>query len=336
MERITIVGMGLIGTSLGMALKNGGTRAQIVGFDIERGVASKAKKRGGLDIVASNLEEAVEGARLVVLATPIPVMKELLSFLSTRLADGCVVTDVGGTKANVIQWADELLPSNVNFVGGHPMAGSERSGPEAGSEALFRGVLYPICPSTKAHPDATKTVADMVEAIGAKPYFMDPYEHDTYVAGVSHLPFLLSVSLVATTSKSPSWREMHKVAASGYRDISRLASGDPLMHLGVCETNRDNIVHWLDECIKQLYETRNMIKSGEMAKVHQLLVNAQDARARWVAGVEPGAAPMVEVSAKDVMNNMFVGNYVGKKVGSLRSDQQDQTHSQQKTKDQKR
>lgn len=315
MDRIAIIGTGLIGTSFGLALKKAGLKVELVGFDSERGVADKAKKRGALDKAVGNLSEAVRGARVVILATPVPAMRELLEFIASELDEGAVVTDTGSTKASVLEWADELLPPSVSFVGGHPMAGSEQSGPGAANENLFRGAVYLVCPSKRAHADAARTVSNLAETIGATPHFIDAVEHDSYVAAVSHLPMLLSVALVATTSQSPSWRDMYKLAASGYRDLSRLAAGDPVMHLGICATNHENLVHWLDETIKQLYEMRTLLKEGDTTKLEALFYAARDARARWVGGVPPasdGTVPMPKPS--EVISSFLWGDALTKRL----------------------
>lgn len=332
MDRITIVGTGVIGTSLGMALKKSGIRAEIAGFDIQRGVAERAKKRGGLDHAVNNLVQALEGAKLVVLATPMTAMRDLLEFMGPVLSEGTVVTDVGGTKAAVLGWAEELLPRHLSFVGGHPLVAPEQSAPEAASETLFKGALYPLCPARNAHRDATRTVFDMVEAVGAKPYFMDPVEHDSYAAAVDHLPAVLSVSLMTSAGSSPAWREMHKMASAPFRDVSRLASADPATSLGLLETNRDNVVYWIDETIKHLYKTRTSLLEGDTAALQKLLAQANDARARWMAGVAPVEEKRVEVpTGSQAMTQLFLGDFVSKQVqGGLRKDAKDKDKGRRK------
>jgi prephenate dehydrogenase len=334
-ERITIVGTGAIGTSLGMALKKAKVGAELAGFDIQRGRAERAKKRGGLDVAVNNLEKALEGAKLVVLATPVAAMRELLEFMGPILADGAVVTDTGGTKAAVLEWADKSLPPHVNFVGGHPLVTTERSGPEGASETLFQGALYPICPAKNAHRDATRTVFEMVEGVGAKPYFMDAPEHDTYAAAVDHLPMVLSVNLMASASNSPAWREMHKMASAPFRNASGLASGDPATNLGLLETNRENLVYWIDETIKRLYQTRTSLLEGDTKKLQDMLAYAYDARARWIADVAPASENKVEMpTAGQFMSQVFLGDMITKQVqGGLRKEPKDKDKNKDKDKD---
>ena len=203
MDKITIIGTGLIGTSLGMALKKAQVKAEIVGSDRDRGVANRAQKMGGADSTEPNPLRAVRDARIVVLATPIRAIEEVMKLIGPELEDGCVVTDTGSTKVSVLQWAEENLPSNVSFVGGHPMAGKEESGPDAAQVDLFQGATYCLIPARNTGQDALGTVVNLVEAIGAKPYFIDPVEHDSYVGAVSHLPMILSTVLTRLTSSSP-------------------------------------------------------------------------------------------------------------------------------------
>ena len=154
----------------------------------------------------------------------------------------------------------------------------------------------------------------LAETIGAKPYFVDPGEHDSYVAAVSHLPFLLSISLVAATSKSTGWREISRMAASGYRDISRLASSDPIMHRDICVTNRDQILYWADECIKQLYHMRNMIQNGD-EELLQLFISAWEARAKWMAGLVGKDLSAEELpSASMSLSSMLLGDQLAKRI----------------------
>lgn len=321
MDRIAIIGTGLIGTSLGLAIKQARLPAELTGFDISRRASAAAEKMGAVDKSYSYIDDALKGARLVIVATPVHSIREVLEFIAPLLEEGAVVTDTGSTKTAVLDWAEQYLPRSVSFVGGHPMAGSEQSGPKAARAGLFQGAVYAVCPGRDAHPQAVRNVVNIVEAIGAKAKFIDPVEHDSYVAAISHLPMLFSVALVACTSKSPGWREMSKLAASGYRDISRLASGDPLVNLGICETNQDNVTHWIDESIKQLYELRRLVKEDKEG-LEKLFISAWESRAKWLAGVDPETRPGTEIpSWSKQMESLLLGEYVSKGVRRLPSDQ---------------
>lgn len=318
MYRIAIIGLGLIGTSLGLAIRQAlGKDVEVVGTDLETSFTSTAKKMGAIDRDERNIPAAVQGADLIVLATPILAMRDLMEFLVPYLSEGTIVTDVGSTKKDVVAWGEELLPAGVSFIGGHPMAGKETSGPKDAEAAMLHGAVYAICPAPSATEEATKAMVGLVQAIGAKPYFVDPVEHDSYVAAVSHLPFLISVGLINTTTKSAGWREMARLASSGFRDISRLAAGDPVMHRDIAVTNRDAIVHWLDEYIKDLHGLRNLVKDDQDG-LEKALVDAWEGRARWIINRDADE-PFVGdgVKASDQFMGMILGDTVAQKFKDM-------------------
>ena len=294
MEKIAIVGTGLIGTSLGLAIRQNMPKdATVVGTDRDRGNSSEAQKMGALDKVENSIRSAVEGADMVVVAVPVTAIRDVFDAISPHLSQGCLVTDTGSSKGEVMRWADEALPSHVNFVGGHPMAGKETAGPKHAEAGLFRNKTYCVIPSTRARADAVNRWVKIVEGIGARHYFIDAGEHDSFVAAVSHLPALLSVALVRTTSQSPSWADIAKVASTGYRDITRLASGDPIMHRDICATNSEYIVSWIDAFLFELYDMRQRViraGEGELSDIEETFSDALYRRQQWITGsVTPGA-----------------------------------------------
>lgn len=298
MPTIAIVGTGLIGTSMALGLKQ--ARAQnleLVGADLERSSRDGAQKRKAFDRMEVSLPAAVRDADIVVLATPVMAMRDVMETIASRLPDGCIVTDVGSSKSAVLEWAEELLPGGVDFVGGHPMAGKESSGPEDADADLFRGKAYCIIPGTGAGDRAVSEVTALAEALGAVPYFIGADEHDSYVAAVSHLPFMLSVALVGCTSKSANWGDIAQLASTGYRDLTRLASGDPVMHRDICVTNPEAILAWTDSFIRELYEMRKLLanEQGDAQgldgdAIHQVFQEASDARALWLAAATSPSA----------------------------------------------
>ena len=288
MAKIAIIGTGLIGTSLALALKDSQLKdLQVVGTDADRLARSRAEKRKAFDKVENRLLNAIDGSDIVILATPVMTMKEVMELIADELPHGCVVTDVGSSKKVVLEWANEILPETVDFVGGHPMAGKEESGPDSAEADLFHDKTYCIIPGSKTSEQSVSEITTMVEAIGAVPYFIGVDEHDSFVAAASHLPFLLSTSLVGCTSKSANWEDIAQLASSGFRDITRLASGDTVMHRDICITNNQPIISWIDAFIKELYEFRNILadESGpDGDKVKKVFDDVADARAQWLAG----------------------------------------------------
>ena len=309
MSKITIVGMGLIGTSLGMALKKAQVGAEIVGSDRDAGVTNRAMKAGALDKTESTLSGAVRDADMVILATPVNAIGKLLEVIGPELQEGCIVTDTGSTKAEVLKWAEEYLPRTVNFVGGHPIAGKEFSGPEAAQADLFQDANYCIIPSKYAQKEAVRVVVDLVEAVGAKPYFIEAAEHDSFMAAISHLPMILSTVLVKATSGSHFWPEISKLAGGGYRDITRLASGEPTMNSDICLTNQDGIIRWIDEFIKEMHAFRSLVEEGSDS-LWKTFDSAWEARDRWLQDkvATPAAAPHVDTpTSAENMGALFVG-----------------------------
>ena len=288
MTTIAIVGTGLMGTSLALAIKSSNLKVDIVGTDYDSVARSGAQKSGAFKKVESRLSNAIRGADVVVFATPIQAMREMMESAANDFEEGCVVTDVGSSKKVVLQWAEEVLPKHVSFVGGHPMAGKELSGPKNADGTMFKGKAYCIVPSVNAERAAVSSVTTIAEAIGAKPFFIGVDEHDSFVAAVSHLPFMMSVALMGTASKSANWDDIAQLASSGFSDLSRLASGDPVMHRDICVTNPAPIVAWMDSYIRELYELRNMLaKEGgpDPDALHEVFEEAMNARARWKAGI---------------------------------------------------
>lgn len=287
MINITIIGMGLIGTSLGMALRSAPEDSAplgptvITGYDRDAKAVADARGRLAIDRQARTLEEAVREAELVVVAVPAMAVRAVFAEISPLLAHGAVVTDVTSTKAQVVAWASELLPRTAEFVGGHPMAGKEQTGPASAERDLFKDALYCLTPLANTRPDAIAVVEAMARQAGARPYFVEPVEHDSLVGGASHLPFLLSTTLVGVTSTSPAWREIAALAASGYRDISRLAAGDVAMHRDICLTNPEALTYWIDRSTEWLAALREQIAAGDADALTVTFEQASRTRDEW-------------------------------------------------------
>ena len=305
MLKVAIIGLGLIGTSIGMALRNAEERdsplgqIQVVGYDENRRATAEARNKLAIDKETPSLAEAVRDAQLVIIAVPVRATQDILRSLVTLATPGAVITDVSSTKVDVLAWAQSLLPDSLHFVGGHPMAGKELSGPAAAESTLFKEVIYCLCPLVTTHPDAVALVEAMVKQIGAKPYFIDPQEHDAYVGGVSHLPFLLSSALVKTVTQRPAWREMAPLAATGFRDITRLAAGSPVMHRDILATNREAMVHWINEMAQVLLDVRDLLEDKQDEELLQLFEEAQQQREEWLdtrPNMRPGEAEFENIS----------------------------------------
>ena len=302
-----------MGTSLALAIKASNLQVDVVGTDYDSTARSGAKKSGAFKRVEVRLANAIRGADVVVFAIPLMAMREMMESSANDFEEGCVVTDVGSSKRVVLQWAEEVLPKSVNFVGGHPMAGSELSGPKNADGNMFKGKPYCVVPSVNAAKSAVSSITTLAEAIGAKPFFIGAEEHDSYVAAASHLPFMMSVALMGCASKSPNWDDIGQLASTGFGDLTRLASGDPVMHRDICVTNREPIVAWMDAYIRELYDLRNMLANEDgpdPEAVEQVFVDAMEARARWKAGIftklDRVSGPEIPTFG-ETMSEMFIG-----------------------------
>ena len=259
MEKLAVLGLGLIGGSLGLALQQAGVAKHISGYDSNHSSTYQAWKIGAITEICDKAENAVEEADMVILATPILAMRELLEHIAPRLKRGVLVTDTASTKVQILKWATTSLPAHVMFVGGHPMAGRELSGIKAAEAGLFEGCAYCLIPAGHTSTEGVEQLSEIVMKLGAHPLILDADRHDRLVAGISHLPFLLSSALVQCLSKKENWGELTKLAAGGFRDMSRLAAGSPTMYRDICVTNKEEILIWLDTLASELDNIRALI-----------------------------------------------------------------------------
>jgi prephenate dehydrogenase len=260
---------------------------------------------------------------VVVIATPVRAIKDVFTDIAPHLKSGTVITDVGSTKVDVLQWANEILPRTVSFVGGHPMAGKSQSIEGAEAE-LFKGATWCITPSVTADDPAVRNILGLVSALEAEPYFVDPGEHDAYVAGISHLPFVLSASLMSTLSKDSSWRDMKTLTAGGFRDMTRLSAGSPDMHRDISITNKDAIIRWIDSYTETLLNFKESLLKDEEGAATDLTAffnQARDARAEWSTQttregelLQGTASEMSKDGFGDQMGRMLFGSFMRRKA----------------------
>lgn len=307
MERITIIGTSVVGVSIGMALKKANLRnTEIVGSSGDRDALKIAAKAGAYDEDTSNLRNAVRGAQMIILDSAFTQTRELLEAIAPIVEDGCVVTDTCSAKVKSLEWASELLPRTVDFVGGRPLIKKPSVNLEDASAELLQEAQYCITPGESASQESVRTVVGMVELIGAKPLFLDAHEHDSYAVAMEVLPTVLSSAFVTATAGSDSWREMHRLAAGTFSEYSRLASEDPLDNEASCYANPNALVHWLDRYITELYAYRNMINDSDDSLVNTF-ISAWENRAKWDAGAVVNTGENNLPSAGESMANAFFG-----------------------------
>jgi prephenate dehydrogenase len=323
-KRIAIVGTGLIGRSLGVAFRRMNPAPHVVGFDLSRDNAMRAAREKATDVMVRSLGEAAQGSDLIVISVPVRAIRSVLQDLAPLVSQATVITDTGSTKREVLAWAEEYLPTGVAFVGGHPMAGKLTSGPDDEAPIQFAETIYCLTPSASAAPTAVEGVAGLVEAIGAVPYFLDPEEHDSLVAAVSHVPYLASVAMMCSAAGDPSWREMSVLAAGGFSAATRLVEADAKVFADICLTNRHNVARHLGSLIAELERLRTDIESGD-EDLEQRFTRAQEDRLRWLAGKSRGTEPPSGLRDEDLkMQSLFLPRGLfGRREPKSRNGEQD-------------
>ncbi|MFZ5754190.1 MAG: prephenate dehydrogenase/arogenate dehydrogenase family protein [Bacillota bacterium] len=229
-RNITIIGLGVIGGSLGMALKKKKPEIKVCGIDTRQEVLGEAVARKAIDWGTLHFEAAVRDAEVIFLATPMTAMPVVCQEIVPFLKPGTIITDVGSTKRYIVNTLQEILPPTVQFVGGHPMAGSEKGGLQGAHELLFENAAYILTPTLKTSSNAMETVKQLVQDVGAKVILLSPEEHDRKVAAVSHLPHLVASALVSTVGELEEREKGYfALAAGGFRDSTRIAASNSEM-----------------------------------------------------------------------------------------------------------
>jgi prephenate dehydrogenase len=280
---VAIVGLGLMGGSLAGALR--GRCGTVVGVARRVETVQAALERGLVDRGTGDLEAGVRRADVVVLATPVRVILRLLAEIGPLLADGCVLMDVGSTKAHIVAEMARL-PGHVQPLGGHPMCGKEVSGIEAADDSLYRGHTFVLTPLPRTSEAALALGRALAEAVGARPLVLEAQRHDRLVATISHLPYLLACGLVGTAeSLAAADPAVWEVAASGFRDTSRLAASDVTMMLDILLTNREAVLEALGICEARLQDLAHLLEatdsdcaSGEEEQLRAVLTAARARR----------------------------------------------------------
>ena len=282
-ERLCVIGVGLIGGSLARALRDAGFCRQVVGAGRNPRNLQTAVDLGVIDRYETDLVMAVAGADMVLVAVPLGAMDAVFSAIKGHLAEDAVVTDAGSAKGSVIEAVTQAfngLPSS--FVPGHPIAGTEQSGVEASFAGLYkdrRVILTPL-PETDSH--AIDRVRDMWEAAGAHVVIMDPVHHDAVLAATSHLPHVLAYTLVESLARLDDDGEVFDYAAGGFRDFTRIASSDPVMWRDICLANGDAIQLMIEHFVADLQELTTAIQNRDGQQLLELFTSAKAARDRYV------------------------------------------------------
>ena len=290
--RVALIGLGLIASSMAHAMRAGGSAGEIVGYAKSAETRAVAKELF-CDRVCDSAAEAVAGADLVVLAVPIGAMGEIAAEIGPHLKAGATVTDVGSVKQAVVDAVTPHLPAGVHFIPGHPMAGTEYSGPRSGFATLFQNRWWLLTPPEGCDPEALARLRGLIEAMGAKVDTMDVAHHDLVVAVVSHVPHAIAYTMVGVADhmRRVSQSEVIKYSAAGFRDFTRIAASDPVMWRDVFLTNKDAVLDILGRFAEELFVLQRAIRMGDGEHLHAYFTRTRAIRRSIIEAGQDTAAP---------------------------------------------
>lgn len=278
-NKVTIIGVGLIGGSLAKVLKANNPALEITGAGRSRETLELALRTGVIDHIVQDLSQAVGNADLVILATPIGAFKQIVTEIGPKMKKGAILTDVGSVKGELVGNMEALLPSGIHFVPGHPIAGKEKHGVAEASETLFRGAKCILTPTAKTDPQALETVKALWLAAGANVVLMDADAHDHIFAAVSHLPHAASFAMVTTAAGYSMGQENYiNFSGAGFRDFTRIAASSPEIWRDICLLNGKNIIEMIEQYQVALTGIKNAIKQQDAAQLEKLFQSASELR----------------------------------------------------------
>lgn len=277
--RLAVMGVGLIGGSLALALKQAGAVGEVVGCGRGRPNLQKALDLGVVDRYTRDPLEAVTDADLVFLATPVKTLATVVKQCLPALKQGAIITDGGSVKAEVVRAIEPLLPQGVHFVPGHPIAGTEQSGAEAAFATLYQGKRCILTPTEKTNPQALELVERMWQIAGSRVVSMPMEKHDRILAAISHLPHMVAYSLVNAVGSYDHYEEnILEYSAGGFRDFTRIASSDPTMWRDIAETNRDALLEMMEQFETFFHELKKDVAEGDGDKLFEFFQRSKQLR----------------------------------------------------------
>jgi prephenate dehydrogenase len=277
-KRLSIIGVGLLGGSVGLAAKAALSGVRVVGYGHRAETVRRALEVGAIDESAGSCAEAVRGADMVFLCTPVGLFPEMLRQAASGLSAGAVVSDVGSTKRSVVRLGEELLPAGVHFVGSHPMAGSEKRGIEFARADLFQGARCILTPTARTDSAALEKVDAFWRLLGMQTTRMSPEDHDRHVCDISHLPHAVAAALIALQSE-----QSLPLAGKGFLDTTRVAGGDGGLWRDILQDNRDNVVESIGRLRAKLDELEKLLDPSQRDALAKWLDTAAERRAKLLA-----------------------------------------------------
>lgn len=280
--KLCIIGVGLIGGSVARALRENNSVDSIVGAGRHQENLQRAEKLGVIDAYTTDIAKSVEGADVVLVAVPLGSMASVFEQIQPHLSANCIVTDVGSTKQSVINAAQQKLGNHMaNFVPGHPIAGTEKSGAEASFAELFQHRRVILTPDKLTDPSALNTIKSLWQVCGAQVMEMNAVHHDAVLAATSHLPHMLAYALVDTLARMDDSQEIFDYAAGGFRDFTRIASSDPVMWHDICLSNREQLVKVIRAFSDDLHRLCDAMEQGDSEFIKSTFTRAKNARDKF-------------------------------------------------------
>ncbi len=281
MKTVAIIGLGLIGGSIGQGLKQSaeGASLKIIGIPRREETIQEAIKRGAIDEGTVDFKKGIPEADIIFICTPINLIIPALEQITPLLKKGAIVTDVGSTKEKIVAEAEKLMPKGTYFVGGHPMAGKEKVKLEQAEAELFKDRIWVLTKNSKTSQKAMESIKEIVRLLDGEIIVMDVKTHDLAVAGISHMPLAIAASLVnAIADADKAKEEMKSCAASGFRDTTRIASGDPVLGVDMFTTNKKAVLKMISAFKKSLSQLEGLIKESDADGIEKLLEKAKGFR----------------------------------------------------------
>lgn len=308
--RLTIIGLGRLGSSIGLALKKTGAELEIVGHDKNRDAISAAKNLGAVDRGEWNLYNSVDGSGLIVLSMPLAGVLENINLLRNDVPPGVIVTDTASVKAPVLEAAKAFDP-RVHYIGGDPVFRPQPDGIMPGAQPsadLFQNAIYCLTPTPKSDADAVQVLTGYISMLGAKPLYMDPEEHDGLAAGAQHLAAATQAMLLKTTTASSGWRELNKFAGLDFFQATDLATREAASTAQVLLAQREPLALWLDLYVQSLRDLKNLLAQNDAAALEKWLKAAQAEREQWLLNKVGDTAQAADFSeVRSGAARMFLG-----------------------------
>jgi len=297
-REVAIIGMGLIGCSFALALRRAFPEMNICGYDVDEGTLQKSQELGVINRFSMEIDEAVRDADLIIISCSLNQIVPMVIKAIPHMKSGAILTDVGSVKEIIVSSIEAVLPENISYIPGHPMAGSEKKGLDGADTYLFENAAYILTPTEKTSQRAIDVLLDIIEGIGARPLIMSPSDHDNQVAAVSHLPHLLAATLVNSASVLKNkYPDLFLLAAGGFRDTTRIASSQPDMWRDICLNNRRAILEVLEIHEGKMIEVKKSILEEDREGLFSVFENARESRAKVPAGIKGILPELFEIVA---------------------------------------